>query len=162
MLDNEKKIVCKALMELCGTDGMFKVVEAEEIMERMPEVYMTKVQLSSIIRDLKERSFIKVKYFTPDEYCIQVLPIIEKEFEAPKQDLPPILAMEQGEVPQVEEVDTKANVVSEATLVNPTKAESPVASKGLVKKIFLAALLGSFLGGAVIAAIAIVIQKFVF
>ncbi len=162
MLDNEKKIVCKALMELCGTDGMFKVVEAEEIMERMPEVYMTKVQLSSIIRDLKERSFIKVKYFTPDEYCIQVLPIIEKEFEAPKQDLPPILAMEQGEVPQVEEVDTKANVVSEATLVNPTKTESPVASKGLVKKIFLAALLGSFLGGAVIAAIAIVIQKFVF
>ena len=149
-------------MELCGTDGMFKVVEAEEIMERMPEVYMTKVQLSSIIRDLKERSFIKVKYFTPDEYCIQVLPIIEKEFEAPKQDLPPILAMEQGEVPQVEEVDTKANVVSEATLVNPTKTESPVASKGLVKKIFLAALLGSFLGGAVIAAIAIVIQKFVF
>ena len=162
MLDNEKKIVCKALMELCGSDGMFKVVEAEEIMERMPEVYMTKVQLSSIIRDLKERSFIKVKYFTPDEYCIQVLPIIEKEFEAPKQDLPPILAMEQGEVPQVEEVDTKANVVSEATLVNPTKTESPVASKGLVKKIFLAALLGSFLGGAVIAAIAIVIQKFVF
>ena len=162
MLDNEKKIVCKALMELCGTDGMFKVVEAEEIMERMPEVYMTKVQLSSIMRDLKERSFIKVKYFTPDEYCIQVLPIIEKEFEAPKQDLPPILAMEQGEVPQVEEVDTKSNVVSEATLVNPAKAESPVASKGLVKKIFLAALLGSFLGGAVIAAIAIVIQKFVF
>ena len=162
MLDNEKKIVCKALMELCGTDGMFKVVEAEEIMERMPEVYMTKVQLSSIIRDLKERSFIKVKYFTPDEYCIQVLPIIEKEFEAPKQELPPILAMEQGEVPQVEEVDTKSNVVSEATLVNPTKTESPVASKGLVKKIFLAALLGSFLGGAVIAAIAIVIQKFVF
>ena len=162
MLDNEKKIVCKALMELCGTDGMFKVVEAEEIMERMPEVYMTKVQLSSIIRDLKERSFIKVKYFTPDEYCIQVLPIIEKEFEAPKQELPPILAMEQGEVPQVEEVDTKTNVVSEATLVNPTKTESPVASKGLVKKIFLAALLGSFLGGAVIAAIAIVIQKFVF
>ena len=162
MLDNEKKIVCKALMELCGTDGMFKVVEAEEIMERMPEVYMTKVQLSSIIRDLKERSFIKVKYFTPDEYCIQVLPIIEKEFEAPKQELPPLLAMENGETPQVEDAPSNRDVVTEATLVNPTKTESPVASKGLVKKIFLAALLGSFLGGAVIAAIAIVIQKFVF
>ena len=162
MLDNEKKIVCKALMELCGSDGMFKVVEAEEIMERMPDVYMTKVELSSIIRDLKERNYIKVKYFTPDEYCIQVLPIIEKEFEAPKSDLPPILAMEKGEAPEVEEAPTNNDVVSEATLVSETKKETPVVSKGLTKKVFLLALLGSFLGGAIVTAIAIIIQKFVF
>ena len=67
MVDGEAKLVLDALRKLTGTDGIYKVIEAEEILELLP-VELTKLQLSSAIRDLRDREYIKVKYFTPDEY----------------------------------------------------------------------------------------------
>ena len=161
MLDTEKKVVCRALIELCKTDGVFRVVEAEEIMNMMPDVYLTKAQLSSIIRDLKERNYIRVKYFTPDEYCIQVLPIVEKEFEEEKPAILPIEALEQGQTDVVAGEHIDPVVESEATIVSTTKQTNTekVPSK-ITAKVFLAALFGSMLGGGIIAAVAILLQKF--
>ena len=161
MLDTEKKVVCRALIELCKTDGVFRVVEAEEIMNMMPDVYLTKAQLSSIIRDLKERNYIRVKYFTPDEYCIQVLPIVEKEFEEEKPAILPIEALEQGQTDVVAGEHIDPVVESEATIVSTTKQTNTenVPSK-FPLKVFLAALFGSMLGGGIIAAVAILLQKF--
>ena len=161
MLDTEKKVVCRALIELCKTDGVFRVVEAEEIMNMMPDVYLTKAQLSSIIRDLKERNYIRVKYFTPDEYCIQVLPIVEKEFEEEKPAILPIEALEQGQTDVVAGEHLDPVVETEATIVSTTKQPTTekVPSK-ITAKVFLAALFGSMLGGGIIAAVAILLQKF--
>ena len=161
MLDTEKKVVCRALIELCKTDGVFRVVEAEEIMNMMPDVYLTKAQLSSIIRDLKERNYIRVKYFTPDEYCIQVLPIVEKEFEEEKPAILPIEALEQGQTDVVAGEHIDPVVETEATIVSTTKQTNTekVPSK-ITLKVFLAALFGSMLGGGIIAAVAILLQKF--
>ena len=161
MLDTEKKVVCRALIELCKTDGVFRVVEAEEIMNMMPDVYVTKAQLSSIIRDLKERNYIRVKYFTPDEYCIQVLPIVEKEFEEEKPAILPIEALEQGQTDVVAGEHIDPVVETEATIVSTTKQTNTekVPSK-ITLKVFLAALFGSMLGGGIIAAVAILLQKF--
>lgn len=161
MLDTEKKVVCRALIELCKTDGVFRVVEAEEIMNIMPDVYVTKAQLSSIIRDLKERNYIRVKYFTPDEYCIQVLPIVEKEFEEEKPAILPIEALEQGQTDVVAGEHIDPVVETEATIVSTTKQTNTekVPSK-ITLKVFLAALFGSMLGGGIIAAVAILLQKF--
>ena len=161
MLDTEKKVVCRALIELCKTDGVFRVVEAEEIMNMMPDVYLTKAQLSSIIRDLKERNYIRVKYFTPDEYCIQVLPIVEKEFEEEKPAILPIEALEQGQTDVVAGEHLDPVVETEATIVSTTKQPTTekVPSK-ITVKVFLAALFGSMLGGGIIAAVAILLQKF--
>ena len=163
MLDTEKKLVCRALIELCKTDGVFRVVEAEEITNMMPDVYLTKAQLSSIIRDLKERNYIRVKYFTPDEYCIQVLPIVEKEFEEEKPAILPIEALEQGQTNVVAGEHRDPEIESEATVVSttkPVKTEATVSNK-TITKVFLAALFGSMLGGGIIAAIAIILQKFI-
>lgn len=161
MLDTEKKVVCRALIELCKTDGIFRVVEAEEIMNMMPDVYLTKAQLSSIIRDLKERNYIRVKYFTPDEYCIQVLPIVEKEFEEEKPAILPIEALEQGQTDVVAGEHIDPEIESEATIVSTTKqASGETVSSKITLKVFLAALFGSMLGGGIIAAVAILLQKF--
>ncbi|MEG1663448.1 MAG: hypothetical protein RR338_05620, partial [Clostridia bacterium] len=70
MLDAEKKLVFDILHNLIGEDGNYKVIEADEILEKLPNTtQMNKVQLSAIIRELRDTEFIRVKYFTPDEYC---------------------------------------------------------------------------------------------
>jgi len=167
MLDSGRKKVCKALLELCGADGTYKVIESTEIMDRMPDVYMTKVELSTIIRDLKDRDYIHVKYFTPDEYCIEVLPIVEKEFKKEKaQSIPPIVALEQGrDLEQKDEENLGSGNKEEEKIEVETQVAARSTSstnKKLLSKIFAAAICGSFLGGAIVAALAIILQKFVF
>ena len=138
MVDGEAKLVLDALRKLTGTDGIYKVIEAEEILELLP-VELTKLQLSSAIRDLRDREYIKVKYFTPDEYCLLTVRIIEDVLEH----------TEGGEV-----------TVSTATVAPTAVAEQvkPVSSK----KALAAAFFGAFLGGGLVMAIAIVLLKFVF
>ena len=112
---------------------------------------------------MKERNYIRVKYFTPDEYCIQVLPIVEKEFEEEKPAILPIEALEQGQTNVVAGEHRDPEIESEATVVSttkPVKTEATVSNK-TITKVFLAALFGSMLGGGIIAAIAIVLQKFI-
>lgn len=74
MLDSDKKAVMSVLRELTGQDDTYKVIEADEILERLPaEIDLDKQKLSVIIRDLRDREYLKVKYFTPDEYCLLTL-----------------------------------------------------------------------------------------
>ena len=71
MLSLEEQSVYDALCAITGDNEVYKIVEADEIMEALPPaVKLTKVQLSQIIKDLKERDYIRVKYFTPEEYCL--------------------------------------------------------------------------------------------
>ena len=110
--------------------------EAEEIIAELP-YQMTKLQLSAAIRDLRDREFIKVKYFTPDEYCL--LTVKTKE-EAPVVD--------GGEVYEATAVTT----------VQKTEKVKPASSK----KAFWMGFLGAFLGSGVVMSIAIVLLELVF
>jgi hypothetical protein len=135
MIDGEAKLVLDALKKLTQVDGVYKVIEAEEIIELLP-VPLTKLQLSSAIRDLRDREYIKVKYFTPDEYCLSTTRIIEDVVE------------------HTEEVTAVATVAP----VAPQVAQKPVSAK----KAFVTAFVGAFLGGGIVMAIAIILLKFIF
>lgn len=139
MLDTQSKAVYEALKKLTGEDDVFKVIEAEEIIE-MLTFDMTKVQLSAIIRDLRDREYIKVKYFTPDEYCLLTL----------------------------KKLDELASIAEEivSTTVEKQPVNKTVAGKNatvVVKtaRVFWAAFLGALLGGGIVAAIAVILQIFV-
>ena len=59
MLDAEKKEVMRVLRELTGQDDVYKVIEAEEILEKIsPDTPLNKQQLSAIIRDLRDREYL--------------------------------------------------------------------------------------------------------
>ena len=133
---DEAKVVLEALRKLTGTNDIYKVIEADEIIAELP-YQMTKLQLSATIRDLRDREYIKVKYFTPDEYCL--LTVKTKE----------------------EAVVTTSDEVYEATAVTTVqKAEKSSAVSS--KKAFWMGFLGAFLGGGVIMSIAIVLLEVVF
>lgn len=103
---------------------------------------LSKVQLSAIIRELKDREYILVKYFTPDEYCLSVIKRIE---ETPKAVA----------APQSEEEKP-----AERTLYQnkPTKVKAEkVASKGAL---FVMSLLGSLIGSAIVAIVTVLVIKF--
>lgn len=103
---------------------------------------LSKVQLSAIIRELKDREYILVKYFTPDEYCLSVIKRIE---EPPKAVA----------APQSEEEKP-----AERTLYQnkPTKVKAEkVASKGAL---FVMSLLGSLIGSAIVAIVTVLVIKF--
>ena len=72
-----------------------------------------------------------------------------------------IEALEQGQTDVVAGEHIDPEIESEATIVSTTKQtyNEPIPSK-LTLKVFLAALFGSMLGGGIIAAVAILLQKF--
>lgn len=123
--------------------GSVQIIEADEIIERLPSgLPLSKVQLSAIIRELKDREYILVKYFTPDEYCLSVVKRIE---ETPKAVA----------APQSEEEKP-----AERTLYQnkPTKVKAEkVASKGAL---FVMSLLGSLIGSAIVAIVTVLVIKF--
>ncbi len=139
MLDQQSKTVYEALKKLTGEDDIYKIIEAEEILDLLSSD-INKVQLSAVIRDLRDREYIKVKYFTPDEYCLLT-------------------------VKRAEEI---AAIVEEVVAVNaPVKKEEKNLKENVtvgVRKsaVFWAAFFGSVLGGALISAIALILQKFLF
>ena len=147
MLNPDSKLIYDILRSITGDDDVYKIVEADEVVERLPEgKTFTKIQLSQIIRDLKDREYISVKYFTPDEYCLLTM----KHYD----ESTPVEAT--GDVQVAEVVEVKG----ERVRYEKKKAEqagAPV-KKGIV---FLMAFLGALLGSAVIAAVAIVLEKFV-
>ena len=140
MLNPDSQIVYDILRSITNDDEVFKIIEAEEVVERLPkDKSFTKVQLSSIIRDLKDRDYIVVKYFTPDEYCLRTI----KRFD------------EQGEISQT---PTEKKEKAERVLYDaPKTAEKPM-KKGLV---FLMSFLGAFLASAIVATVAVLVLHFV-
>ena len=131
----EAKVVLEALRTLTGTNDIYKVIEAEEIIAILPK-QMTKQQLSYIIKDLRDREYIKVKYFNPNEYCLLTVNGREDVIE------------------RTEEV-VEAPVVSAPVKTEKTSAVSS-------KKAFWMGFLGAFLGGGAVMSIAIVLLQIVF
>lgn len=143
MLSLECQTVYDLIRQIAGEEEVYKIIEADEIIERLPSgLPLSKVQLSAIIRELKDREYILVKYFTPDEYCLSVIKRIE---EPPKAVA----------APQSEE-----GKPAERTLYQnkPTKVKAEkVASKGAL---FVMSLLGSLIGSAIVAIVTVLVIKF--
>ncbi len=144
MLNLECQTVYDIIRAIAETDDVYKIVEAEEIIARLPQgVSLSKVQLSAVIRELKERAYIVVKYFTPDEYCLMVVKRIEepvKQQEDERQDEKTVAHKERA-------VDDKKK----------GKQAKPVSKVAL----FFTALIGSALGSAIIATIALIVAKII-
>ena len=150
MLNPDSKLIYDILRSLTGDDDVYKIIEADEVVAKLPEgKEFTKVQLSQIIRELKDREYINVKYFTPDEYCL----LTTNRFD----DNVPVATAVAVEL----EPEQAVKVKGERVPYGKKKAEAQVGSvkKGIV---FLMAFWGALLGSAVVAAIAIVLEKFVF
>ncbi len=147
MQDNGLKKVVAALIDIAGTDDVFKVVEADEILERMPaDAAIDKQALSVIIRDLKGMGYLEVKYFTPDEYCLLVSRRAQE-----------LLAPEEEETPAAPSLPSSA----------PAPAAQPAARREKLSKraafgVMLAAFVGGIVGGAIVTMIAVLVQKFAF
>ena len=68
MLGVESKTVYDILAEIAGDTEVYKIIDADEVLEKLPEgLALTKIQLSAIIRELKDLEYVDIKYFTPDE-----------------------------------------------------------------------------------------------
>lgn len=147
MLNLECQTVYDVIRSIAGENDVYKIVEADEIIDRMPkEIALTKVQLSAIIRELKDREYITVKYFTPDEYCLLVIKRIDERAKLQQAE---VVAPEQPVEEQKEKKGKKKS--SDDKLAK-------VADKGAT---FFEALLGSFIGSGIVAAITALIIKFV-
>lgn len=143
MLDKEYGLIAAALRELTGIDGVYKVIEADEILEKLPAGSRPdKQRLSTMIRDLRDMNYLEVKYLTPDEYCLLTSRHLEELITPPQQDMP----------------------TEPPAAAAPVRREEP-APKERPKfgaKLFLIAFTGSMLGGMIVAALAIILQKFAF
>lgn len=147
MLSIESKAIYDILSEITGNSEVYKIVDADEINDRLPEnITLTKVQLSQIIRDLKDRDYVDIKYFTPDEYCLRIIKHIEQEeSDSAESESAPTSAAE----PDADENGRQ--------LYGPRKSGGN-ARPGLV--LFMS-FLGGVLGSGFVAAITAILLKFV-
>lgn len=149
MLSPESKIVYDILRRLTGDDDIYKIIEADEVMDLLPqELQLTKVQLSAMIKDLKDRDYINVKYFTPDEYCLLTMKRMEEVA---------VVQTESGEEVQEGE-DGSTQQKGERISYDKNKGVVKSIKPGMV---FLMSLLGALLGSAIMGVIVIVVLKFV-
>ncbi len=145
MLSQECKIVYDVLREITRDDGVYKIIEAEEVLEKLPSnAQISKLQLSQIIRDLKDAEYVNVKYFTPDEYCLLTLRRLEQLPQAVEKD----------------DDDDEKTAVQRETYDKKVKEPKPQKSvkSGVV---FFMAMLGGMIGSAIVTALAFIIQRFI-
>lgn len=146
MLNLECQTVYDIIRSIAGTDDVYKIVEADEIIDRMPkEIPLSKVQLSAVIRELKEREYITVKYFTPDEYCLLVTKRIDERTKLQQQ------------------ADDAQNAKQALSAQESKKKSGEVKAVKTVGKgmVFFMSLLGSILGSGVVATITALVIRFV-
>jgi hypothetical protein len=156
MLNGQNKQVMDVLRALTGEDGIFKVLEADEILEKLPaDSGMTKVQLSAVIRDLRDREYLKVKYFTPDEYCLLTL----RRAEEIQQLVEEVTAVASAAAEAQESIVAPAYTVSKPRVEGaaPKVKKATPLKRGII---FFYSFLGALLGGGIAAAAAILLQKF--
>lgn len=142
MLEEKQTRVLDAIWEFCKEPDVFKILDADDILSALPAgTKMTKDELSSAIKELKDRELVKVKYFTVNEYCLSASPraffVQEK-----RQD----------------EVKIEEALKSEPIITNAKSVKKRVKSLSS----FWGAFFGALLGGAIIMIIFAVLQKFVF
>lgn len=146
MQDNEKQVLA-ALVQLTGTGDTFKVLEADEILGRLPEgTVMDKQALGAVIRELRGTGYLDVKYLTPDEYCLLVSPRAEEALRPLREEEPRSADTPQTPVPQRNE--------------EPVRKKAREYDAKTAPKLFAIAFAGSMLGGMIVAALAIILQKF--
>lgn len=146
MQDNEKQVLA-ALVQLTGTGDTFKVLEADEILGRLPEgTVMDKQALGAVIRELRGTGYLDVKYLTPDEYCLLVSPRAEEALRPLREEEPRSADTPQTSVPQRNEETVRKKAREYDAKTAP--------------KLFAIAFAGSMLGGMIVAALAIILQKF--
>ena len=146
MQDNEKQVLA-ALVQLTGTGDTFKVLEADEILGRLPEgTGMDKQALGAVIRELRGTGYLDVKYLTPDEYCLLVSPRAEEALRPLREEEPRSADTPQTPVPQRNEETVRKKAREYDAKTAP--------------KLFAIAFAGSMLGGMIVAALAIILQKF--
>jgi hypothetical protein len=74
MLDKRTSSVLACINELCE-EGTYKVIEAEELIKSLPVKFMTEEDgLKQMIKYLKEREYINIKYSDDKVYCLCPLP----------------------------------------------------------------------------------------
>lgn len=148
MQDIGLRQVIAALRSLAGDEDVFKVIEADEILEKLPENSgIDKQRLGLLIRDLKGMGYLEVKYFTPDEYCLHV--------SGRADDL---LAPEQ----EAEDARMTPSPAAEEGAAEPQPLRFGVRGRATKQRlgVFFAAFLGGMLGGMIVAAVAVILQKF--
>ncbi len=144
MLSLEHQTVYDIIKNLAVDNDIYKVIEADEIISRLPAgLKMSKVSLSQIIRDLKDSDYLDVKYFTPDEYCLLVRKLLEEP---------------QKQVPQQQEVEAPRG---ERTLYGEREKKEPKEKVVGLGKVFFLSFLGAFLASGIVAIMAVLIIKFV-
>lgn len=146
MQNIESQAVYDILCAITEISEVYKIVDADEITERLPVNFsLTKVQLSQIIRDLKDRDYVDIKYFTPDEYCLRVIKRIEPEMQSSPDNVAG---------GGVETAAAQSSARDRQTTVSDGRSARP----GLV--LFMS-FLGGVLGSGFVAAITAILLKFV-
>ncbi len=143
MLSLEHQTVYDIIKSVAVDNDVYKVIEADEILSRLPAgLKMSKVSLSQIIRDLKDSDYLDVKYFTPDEYCLLVRKLIEDPIK------------------QVVQQDVESPR-GERTLYGEREKKEPKEKVAGLGRVFFLSFLGAFFGSGIVAMIALLIIKFV-
>lgn len=156
-MNAETRAVFEALRRIAGDDGVYKVIEAEEVLERLPAEMSSagKQQLGTVIRQLRDDGFVKVKYFTPDEYCLLV------ENRQPEPETPPAPAVTEERPAAEETAEEPAAAAGKKEKPAPSASEESARKGGRIG-VMLFAMFGGMIGGGIVAAIAILLQKFLF
>jgi len=86
MLDKRTTFVLSAINKMCE-EGTYKILEADEILKFLPSKFKTEADgLKQMIKYLKERSYVEIKYSDDKEYCICPLPKGRLYFEQEKSE----------------------------------------------------------------------------
>ncbi|HPD01906.1 MAG TPA: hypothetical protein P5161_05610 [Eubacteriales bacterium] len=124
MLD-EKSVKVLEYIRSVSKDGAFKVMDADEIIESAGGA-LTKAELSKVIKDLAEREYIYVKFATLNDYC---------------------LAGTSKAIIEAEKTAVVAQKIIEETGVVAAPGIKTASGISVKRQLFLAALLGGFIGG---------------
>lgn len=143
MLSLQHQTVYDIIRSIAVDHDVYKVIEADEIISSLPQgLKISRVELSQIIRDLKDSNYLDVKYFTPDEYCLLVRKLIEDV---------------QKNTPQQEVIKS-----SQRTLYSEQSKKEPNEKKSFsLASIFFLSFLGAFLASGIVAMVAVLIIKFI-
>lgn len=157
-MNAENRTVLAILRDITGDDDVFKVVEADEILALLPEdaPAMNKQQLGVAIRELRDAEYVKVKYFTPDEYCLKT------ESKELPPEVPAVVSEPATPVVAEEEKAVVAAGAAPATRAANKKEKTKEARPAGRLSALLFGMIGAMIGGGVVTAIAIILQKFLF
>lgn len=155
MLSAENQAVYDALFALAGDSEGYKIIDADEVVEKLPsDMSFTKVQLSQIIRDLKDREYVDIKYFTPDQYCLRVFKIIHEE--------PPQIIASAPSEESAEQNSAETQLAPKSKKERKLYGEKKSNEVSGIRRgtVFFMSFLGAIFGSGVVAAITAVLLKF--